>query len=236
MSTDSSYWTNIVLSDGNMDVHITSSSQAPVRGAIVMLHEIFGVNAAMKEKAVKFAKAGYLVAMPDLFWRTERKVDLSYDEEDRKKGFALMQKFSFPEGVADIVALGKWLDEKQDCKGRVCVVGFCIGGKLAVLAGSQEPFKAAVAMYGVKLDENLDLLQSYPTPLQIHVGDNDGHIPMEVSRKVGDALREVPDAEQFVYAGAQHGFFNAARPDAYDPQASELASKRVMAFLSETLS
>ncbi len=235
MNTISSDWTKIALSDGSMDVHITAPSHTPVRGAIVMLHEIFGVNAAMKAKAVQFAGAGYLVAMPDLFWRIERKVDLGYGDEDRKKGFGLMQKFSLNEGVVDIVALGAWLNEKQDFKGRVCVVGFCIGGKLAVLAGSQEPFKAAVAMYGVKLDENLDLLQSYPSPLQIHVGDSDAHIPIEASRKVEKALKGVPAAEQFIYAGAQHGFFNSARTDTYNPQAAELAGKRVMDFLGETL-
>jgi len=236
MSPDATYWTNIALSDGSMDVHITAPAHAPNRGAIVMLHEIFGVNTAMKKKAEKFAEAGYLVAMPDLFWRIERKVDLGYGEEDRKKGFGLMQKFSVPDGVADVVALGAWLKANVSGKERVGVVGFCIGGKLAVLAGANKPFKAAVAMYGVKLDENLDLLRTYPVPLQIHVGDSDAHIPIETSRRVEDALRGNPRAEQFIYTQAQHGFFNPLRVDTYEPQAAELAGNRVMAFLQDAFS
>jgi len=235
MTTLSSSWTKITLSDGDMNVHITTPTRIPVRGAIVMLHEIFGVNRAMRQKAGQFAEAGYLVAMPDLFWRIERQVDLGYGEEDRLKGFGLMQKFSFEKGVDDVVALGAWVDEQPQRGGRVATLGFCIGGKLAVLAGANEPFKAAVALYGVKLDESADLLKKYPIPLQIHVGDQDTHIPLEARRKVEEALRDSFEGNQFIYAGAQHGFFNPLRVDTYEPQAAELAGTRVIGFLNKVL-
>ena len=230
-----SQWKKIDFDDVSIDVHITNPTHTPVRGGIVMLHEIFGINKAMQQKAEKFADAGYLVAMPDLFWRSERRINLGYGEQDRKKGFSLMQEFSFTKGIHDIIAVGSWVNKQQNCVERVGTLGFCIGGKLAILAGAHKPFKAAIALYGVKLDDNTDLLRRYPVPVQVHVGDNDAHIPIEASLNVQRALQESAAGEIFIYSGAQHGFFNASRTDTYDPQAAELAQTRVLQFLDGAL-
>ena len=230
-----SEWVKIVVADGEMGIHVTMPSNRKIRGGIVMLQEIFGVNAAMRAKADRFADEGYVVAMPDLFWRLQPRVELGYSDEERKKGFGLMQKFDFAKGIADVMATGRWLNQQAGCEGRVATLGFCLGGKLAVVAGANPPLRAAIAFYGVKLDENIALLESYPVPVQVHVGDKDSHIPIEAARKIEAALKQAEDGEVFIYPGAQHGFFNSARSESYDPAASANAAGRAIAFLERVL-
>jgi carboxymethylenebutenolidase len=227
-------WKKIPVAGGSMDVHVTTP-EGRINGGIVMLQEIFGVNAAMQAKATKFAAAGFVVALPDLFWRLEPLVNLGYSEEERKKGFGLLQKFDFPKGVADVIATGNWLNDQSGCNGRVGTLGFCIGGKIAVIAGAQAPFKSAVAFYGVKLDDNIALLESYPVPIQIHVGDQDTHIPAETTQKVDAAVKKSGRGDVFVYPGAQHGFFNAVRSESYDAGAASKAEERAVTFLKKVL-
>lgn len=227
-------WKKISVDGGAMDVHVTAP-EGSIRGGIVLLQEIFGVNAAMQAKAAKFAAAGFVVALPDLFWRLEPLVNLGYSEEERKKGFGLLQKFDFAKGIADVIATGSWLNEQSGCDGRVGTLGFCIGGQLAVIAGAQSPFKSAIAFYGVKLDENIALLESYPVPIQVHVGDQDAHIPLEATQKVDAAVKKSGKGEVFVYPGAQHGFFNAVRSDSYDAAAAGLAEERAATFLKKVM-
>lgn len=72
-------------------------------------------------------------------------------------------------------------------------------------------------------------------PLQIHVGDNDAHVPMEAVGRIQELLKEKPGAEVFVYPGAQHGFFNAARQEVYSPDAARQAEARISAMFAKAL-
>jgi carboxymethylenebutenolidase len=90
----------VPVEGGAMSAHfvLPASGRGP---GIVMLQEIFGVNDAMKDKAREFAEHGFVVLVPDLFWRQEPNVDLGYDEASRTKGFKLFQGFDFTKGVAE---------------------------------------------------------------------------------------------------------------------------------------
>jgi carboxymethylenebutenolidase len=202
------------------------------KAGIVMLQEIFGVNAAMQDKARRFAGLGFTILVPDLFWRLQPRVELGYTEEDRKKGFELLNRFDFKAGIADIAAAARWLERKHASVG---VVGFCLGGKLAVAATAAYPFKAVASLYGVKLEADKERLRAIEAPLQIHVGDKDAHVPMEAVAQIRETVKDKPNAEVFVYPGAGHGFFNAARPEAYSPEAAALAQKRVAEMFGRAL-
>ena len=72
-------------------------------------------------------------------------------------------------------------------------------------------------------------------PLQIHVGDQDAHVPMAAVEQIKAVLKEKPKAEVFVYPGAQHGFFNAARAEVYSPDAAKQAQARIAGMLEKAL-
>src|SRR4051794_35047065 len=84
--------TSWISINGEMDAYLVLPPSGKGPG-IVMLQEIFGVNAAMRAKAEDLAAAGFVVAVPDLFWRLQPRVDLGYAEADRQKGFAFMKAF-----------------------------------------------------------------------------------------------------------------------------------------------
>jgi carboxymethylenebutenolidase len=103
----------VPVEGGAMSAHfvLPASGRGP---GIVMLQEIFGVNDAMKDKAREFAEHGFVVLVPDLFWRQEPNVDLGYDEASRTKGFKLFQGFDFTKGVADIGAAYRYLANRAE--------------------------------------------------------------------------------------------------------------------------
>jgi carboxymethylenebutenolidase len=214
-----------------MDAYLVMPSGQP-RSGIVMLQEIFGVNDAMRRKAQKFAEAGFATLVPDLFWRLSPRVDLQYSEDERKQGFALLQRFNQAKGADDTNAAAEWLAKKLGEAAPISVVGFCIGGRIAVLAAAKNPeLKSVSSYYGVKLDECADALRSLKIPFQFHVGDQDAHVPAATIDAVRKIVADKPNAEIFVYPAAQHGFFNPARADVFAPDAATKAMDRTRALL-----
>jgi carboxymethylenebutenolidase len=219
-------WVEIAVKGGSMAAFQAGEGEA----GIVMLQEVFGVNPAMQDKARKFAALGYTVLVPDLFWRMQPRVSLGYVGKDREKAFELFGKFDFAAGIADIAATARSLNSE-----RIGVMGFCLGGKLAVASTAAYPFRAVASLYGVKLEADKERLKAIDVPLQIHVGDKDAHVPMEAVQQIKDALKGKSNAEVFVYPGAQHGFFNAARAEVYSADAANQAQARIAGMFKKAL-
>ena len=224
-------WTRIPLRAPGEEIDaFMAEPSGPVRGSLVMLQEIFGMNRAMRGEARDFASAGFAVIVPDLFWRLKRRVDLDYGEDERKEGFALMQKFDQASGAADIRDVVAWLRRRDGHK--VGLIGFCLGGRMAVLAAAGNPDVSAVAsFYGVRLNLCPDQLRALTAPSQFHVGDRDADVPAEHVRAVAAILASMPSAQVFVYAGAQRDFYNRQRTDMYNTEAAALARSRAVALL-----
>ncbi len=225
-------WTRIPLrAPGEKIDAFVAAPSGPARGSLVMLQEIFGVNEAMRGKARDFASAGFAVIVPDLFWRLKRRVDLGYGEDERKQGFGLMQKFDQATGADDIRDVIAWLRRRDGHK--VGLVGFCLGGRMAVLAAAGNPDVSAVAsFYGVRLDLCSDELRTLNAPFQFHVGDRDAHVPAEHVSAVAATVAGMSSADVFVYPEAQHGFYNRERSDVYNAEAAALARSRALALLT----
>ncbi|MBO6720455.1 MAG: dienelactone hydrolase family protein [Roseitalea sp.] len=224
-------WIKVAVDGGDMDAYLAMPANGAGPG-IVMLQEIFGVNEAMIAKADMFADAGYTVLVPDVFWRMQLRVDLGYSEDDRAKAFGYMQKLDFAKAIEDIVSAFKALGDHPASMGKPSFVGYCLGGKLAVLAGAAAGDPAAVvSFYGVKLDDNIEQIKAMECPVVLHVGDNDAHIPMDVVAVLKEHLDPVDHVDVWVYPGAEHGFFNKVRTDVYAEEASKTAMERTLAVL-----
>lgn len=232
MATTEGAWVGIPVQDGKMDAwHHPGSGDRLAR--LVMLQEIFGVNEAMRATAAQFAERGFDVLVPDLFWRLEPRVQLGYTDADRKRGFELMQRFDFARGVQDIADSARWLAGSGG--GKIGLIGFCLGGRLAVEAAGAYDFKAVIALYGIKLETVPAKLLALQAPFQLHVGDRDAHVPAEAVAAIGKILAGKKDAEVFVYPGAQHGFFNPVRAEVFDAEAAAAAMYRITKQLSSSL-
>lgn len=214
-----------------MGAYFVRPSSAPHPG-IVLLQEVFGVNTAMRQKAALFAEQGFAVLVPDLFWRIRPNVQLGYDAAGLAQASKMMQAFNFKLAIADIKRAFAYLAASDETVGAPAFVGFCLGGKMAVLAGFAEPgASAVVSFYGVAIDRSMDRLTNLVMPAMLHFGSKDTHIPKEQVDRIGEAIRDKPQIQMHVYDGAQHGFFNRGRTEVYDPVAADTAFQRTLTFL-----
>ena len=115
------------------------------RGGVVVVQEIFGVNAHIRAVTDNFAAEGYLAVAPAIFEHIEKGFDVGYDPESRARGMAIMGKVDCEQMLRDVAAAVEVAKEG----GKVAVVGFCLGGTVAWGAAAQlSGLSAAVGYYG----------------------------------------------------------------------------------------
>ena len=189
------------------------------KGAVVVIQEIFGVNAHIRSVVDGYAESGYYAVAPQIFDRVERDIELGYEEADMGAGIEIaFQKLDRDLALQDIQAA----IEQASVQGKVGVVGYCFGGLLTWLAACElDGVSAASSYYGGGVAGEVD--RTARCPVMMHFGELDAHIPMSDVDKVRAAQ---PDVEVFVYA-ADHGF-NCDHRGSYDQAAAELARSRTL--------
>jgi carboxymethylenebutenolidase len=207
----------------------------PAKGSgpgIVLLQEIFGINAYMRDVADYYAEEGYVVLAPDLFWRLEPGLELNEAQLD--KAFSLYQQFDFAKAVADIGATVAALHARPECVGKIGALGFCLGGALAYLAAAHAGVDCAVAYYGVGIEQRLDLAPRIACPLALHFASEDKYVPQAAREQISAAFADRTDVEIYVYPGVDHAF---ARPGghAYDKPAALMAHSRSIALFRRVM-
>jgi carboxymethylenebutenolidase len=190
-------------------------------GGIVVIQEIWGVNSHIRNVADGYAKEGYVAVAPAIFDRVEKGVTMDqYTQETMGRGFGLMQKVDQDKALLDIQAA---VDEASKA-GKVGVVGFCFGGRMAWLAAARvNGISASVPYYGGGVP---DLASEKPkVPVILHFGEKDQHIPVASVEQFKKAHPELP---VYMYA-ADHGF-NCDQRGSYDAAAAKLARERTLEF------
>lgn len=192
------------------------------RWGAVILQEIFGVNAHMREVCARYAALGATAVAPALFDRVERGVDLNYDTVGIDTGRKLRELVGWDAAVADVQAA---VDHAAK-SGPVAVIGFCWGGTLAFLSAARfDNVACAVSYYG---GQTVPFAQEKTrAPVLMHFGSEDPRIP-ETDRKI--ILEANPDIEAHVYP-TDHGF-NCDHRKEWDAPCAALAMDRTIAFLA----
>lgn len=201
---------------------------------IVLVQEIFGVNQGIREAADRFAKDGYTVLAPDLFWRFKPNVELTEEGQDLEEAYDYYHRFDVKQGVSDLGQAVKTLRQHPACNGRVAILGFCLGGKLAYLTAAEQVVNAAVAFYGGGIAEHLDLAKKITCPLLMHFGEKDEMITAEQVEDIRAAFANHKDVEIETYPGVGHAFYNHRRAS-YNASAAELAHQKTVSFLKKAL-
>ena len=222
------------LSGGSFSAYLAEPSTQPLAG-IVLIQEVLGVNAIMRQTADDYAKAGYQVIVPDLYWRLELGVQL--DPEDKvqfAKAFELNRSFDVDSGVEDLKATMLFLRQYPSITGKVGSVGFCSGGKLAYLMATRTDMDANVSYYGVDIDQYLAEAAKIQKPLILHMSGNDEFVPSSAQATIQEGLKDHPLVTIYCYEGVSHGFSRIGS-SAYRKEAAELARDRTLAFLKQHL-
>ena len=195
------------------------------RGGVVVVQEIFGVNAHIRAVTDRFASEGYLAIAPAIFDHIEKDFDVGYDAQARERGMAVAGKVDFDQVLRDVQAA---IDVASE-GGKVGVVGYCLGGSVAwAAAGRLSGLSAAVGYYGGRVIGMKTLKPKVPTML--HFGEKDQHIPIAGVKEVA-ALH--PDVPVHIYP-ADHGF-NCDHRDSYDAPSAALAWSRTIEFFRKHL-
>jgi carboxymethylenebutenolidase len=203
--------------------------------AVVVLHEVFGVNADIRQHCDALAERGFVAAAPDLFWRQEPGVDLGVTSEaDWQHGLRLYQAYDRDAGAADAKDTMTTVSGLSECTGKVAVVGYCLGGLMTFLTTVRYGADAAVAYHGGDTEKYLREVGGLRGPLLMHLGEEDEFISKEAQDQIKQALSKHPNALVYSYPGQRHAFsrYDGAH---YDAAAAALANRRTSDFLKQHL-
>lgn len=208
------------------------SGHGPV---LIVIQEIFGVNANMRKVCDDFATKGYIAVCPDLFWRQQPGVqitDKTPAEWDR--AMELYNGFDVEAGLRDLLSTLGHVRTMKGCSGKVGAVGYCLGGKLAYLMAARSDVDATVSYYGVALDQMLDEVSDIRMPLILHIAALDKYAPPPVREKIMKTCARNPVISVYVYEGADHAFARINGQN-YNKEAADLANDRTDKFFATHL-
>ncbi len=196
------------------------------RGGLIVVQEIFGVNAHIRSVADRYAAEGFVAIAPAYFDPVERGVELGYDQDGFMRGKALVMALGFDHALAITAAAANLLQNEGL---RVGVVGFCWGGTVALL-GNLRLGLPAVSYYGARNVGFLDepLRAPMPAPIQFHFG---GHDPSISAEDIELHRQKMPTATIHVYPTG-HAFNRDVDPQAFDGASARLAHSRTLAFFN----
>lgn len=215
----------LTAADGHKFEAFAAGDKNASRG-LVVLQEIFGVNEHIRAVAERFAGYGYRVLAPALFDRVTPALELEYTQEGIAAGLDARSKIPSEKTLLDIQATAASFGS---CK-PVGIIGYCWGGTLAWQGATQtNQFKAASCWYGGQIVQSKHAKPN--CPVQMHFGSEDHGIPLEDVKAIEAAQ---PNAEVFIYQGAQHGFGCDQRPS-FSQKDWELAFLRSLTLFSEYL-
>lgn len=222
-------WVTVKASDGHELSAYVARPQGTVRGGLVVVQEIFGVNRSIRGVADEYARHGYVAIAPALFDRFEKGIELGYGEEDMKKAFGLYPKLDPAVSLKDIAAAFQHV--AGEGKG-TAVLGFCYGGLMSWLSATRGPENGfrptcTVGYYAGGIGK---VATEEPScPVLLHFGAEDSHIGSDQVEAVREAH---PEVAIHMYEGANHAFANPDRPS-FVADAAKLADERSLQFLNK---
>jgi carboxymethylenebutenolidase len=203
--------------------------------AVVVLQELFGVNADIRKTCDELAEQGFLAVAPDLFWRQEPGVDLSVTSEpDWQHGLRLYRAYDRDAGATDVKATADLVAKLPECTGKVAVLGYCLGGLMTFLTAVRYGVDAAVAYHGGDTERYLGEVDGLHAPLLMHLAEEDEFISKPAQAEIKTALASKSNATVYSYPGQNHAF---ARHNGrhYNAEAAALANRRTSEFLHKQL-
>ena len=197
--------------------------------AIVLASAIHGVDVDIRTIADEFAAHGFLVAAPDLFWRSIPGPLSRGDDRATPRSQPRLERIKVGEGdMADTLA---YLGTLPKFNGRAAAMGFCYGGPYAILGPKRLGYAAGISCHGTQMLDYIQELDGVGEPVCIVWGDQDHRAPIEVL----DAYRGIPsrmkNVEVHIFPGVLHGYMMRGSPKAFHPATRDFSMMRALAIL-----
>ncbi|MCB0163584.1 MAG: dienelactone hydrolase family protein, partial [Anaerolineae bacterium] len=201
----------------------TSIAAAP---AVIVIQEWWGLNDHIKDVTRRFANEGFVVLAPDLYHG-----QVTTEPDEARK---LIMELDNTEAIKEIQQAIAYLQGRENVSSdKVGVVGFCMGGGLALrTALASDAVGAIVSFYGQPLDPAE--AGQVKAPILSFIGTED-NTPVEAVETMHAAFEQAGIKNEYhVYEGAQHAFFNDTR-ESYNEQAATDSWPRTLAWFHENL-
>jgi carboxymethylenebutenolidase len=228
----------IECADGSFSAYVSRpvSFRAP---GLVLMQYICGVNDVMRDIANRFCLQGYMVVVPDLFWRQEPNVRLMNDPtapnpDEQKKALALNAGFNDELGVADLKQTLMWLRRQKECNGKAGCLGYCLGGRTAYLMATRSDADCNVGYYGVAIEQYLNEADAITRPLLLHIAGRDALSSDAAREQIVQTLSGRPKVQLEIYPEAGHAFAHLPGPN-HRAEDARRADECSSAFLSRYL-
>lgn len=220
---------------GMFGAYLARPDAAAPAPAVVVLHEVFGVNADLRQTCDDLARRGFLAVCPDLFWRQDPGVDLGVTSEaDWRHGLALYSAFDRDLGVKDVINTLEVTAHLEGGSGKVAVMGYCLGGLMAFLIAARAKVDAVVAFHGADTEKYLGEADAITAPMLMHLAEEDEFISKAAQTDIKAALTDKPNVEILSYPGCHHAFSRHGGTH-YDAPAAAKANAATWAFLTARL-
>ena len=221
--------------DGAFAAYIARPETVPAP-AVVVLQELFGVNADIRRNCDELEEQGYIALAPDLYWRQEPGVDLNVTSQaDWDHGLRLYSAYDRDAGVTDIRDTIDAVRSLPECNGKVALLGYCLGALMVFMtAVRNDGIDAAVWYHGADTDKYLGEVDGLHAPILMHLAEEDEFISKAAQAEIKAALAKKPNATVYSYPGQRHAFarHNGAH---YNAAAAALANGRTGEFLQREL-
>src|SRR5271168_3512117 len=226
---------NVRGQGGTFTAYIARPLTSPAP-AVVVLQELFGVNADIREHCDELAEQGYLSVAPDLYWRQEPGVDLNVTSEaDWDHGLRLYSAYDRDAGVKDIKDTIDAVRNLPECNGKVALLGYCLGALMVFMtAVRNDGIDAAVWYHGADTEKYLGEVDGLHAPILMHLAEEDEFISKAAQAEIKAALTKKPNATLYSYPGQSHAF-SRHNGKHYNAAAAHLANGRTSDFLNRQL-
>lgn len=211
---------------------LPAAAKAP---GVLLIQEIFGVNAVMRAICDRLAAQGFVALCPDLFWRQSPGIQIT-DKSDAEwqQAFALYKGFDVDAGLGDLKASLRALRGHDRCTGKVGTIGYCLGGFLAYMMAVRSDADCNVSYYGVGIETKLAEAKSIAAPTLMHIAEQDGFVPPAAQTAIRSAVAGHPLIVTHSYSGCDHAFAREGGAH-WDAAAAGLANERTHSFLTRHL-
>lgn len=221
---------------GNFPAYLAEPTGTP-KAAIIVIQEIFGVNAGIRQKCDNWAKLGYLAVAPDLFWWIRPGIELDPDvESEFQEALTLFGQYGSEKGsdksIVDIEETIRAMRARDITK--VGAVGYCLGGDLAYLTACRTDIDASVGYYGVMIDQKIAESHAISRPLMLHIPTADHFVGPEAQAAIHAGLDSHPKVTLYDYTGLDHGFA-AEKGTRRNEGGARLADARTVDFFMKYL-
>jgi carboxymethylenebutenolidase len=221
--------------DGAFAAYIARPKTVPAP-AVVVLQELFGVNADIRKTCDELAEQGFLAVAPDLFWRQEPGVDLNVTSEaDWQHGLRLYGAYDRDAGAKDVKDTVNAVRNLPECNRKVALLGYCLGALMVFLTAVRcHGVDAAVAYHGGDTEKYLGEVDGLNAPLLMHLAEEDEFISKPAQAEIKAALAKKPKTTVYSYPGQNHAFSRHSGTH-YNAAAAALANGRTSEFLHQQL-